>query len=245
MNAFENYGIIIRELRKLQVLCVRKCAEKIGRSIGWLSEIENGKGTAQLTKVEFDRIIECLEGSKYRPTFKSWVANQKNQERIDRTFDGAVLKFIRLKKGMSLHRAASLVGISISKLCRLENGVAVVSLNLRNQIMTAYGYNPTSFKNFVADPFQSKVVPAEYKFEILRKLLNAEQLDHIYRGALLEHSRIYFLPPPPCPLLSKIKCPQAQPLFRELFFLFPPLKTRALGLESFFNAFNAFSVFRS
>jgi transcriptional regulator with XRE-family HTH domain len=39
----ENYGLIVRELRTRAKLSIRTAAEKLGRSTGWLSEIENGK----------------------------------------------------------------------------------------------------------------------------------------------------------------------------------------------------------
>jgi transcriptional regulator with XRE-family HTH domain len=94
----ENYGVIIRHLRALARMSVRETAQKIQRSIGWLSEIENNSGTARLTESEFDRIVELLEGNKHKAMFRTWVATYKNRERLDKTFDGAVLKFIRIKE---------------------------------------------------------------------------------------------------------------------------------------------------
>ena len=58
----ESYGLIIRHLRLLAGLSVRNTAEKINRSIGWLSEIENSCGTARLTEKEFNRITDLLGG---------------------------------------------------------------------------------------------------------------------------------------------------------------------------------------
>jgi transcriptional regulator with XRE-family HTH domain len=184
MIPVENHGLIIRELSKLQNLNVREAARKISRSIGWLSEIENGTGTARLTGQEFDRIVAALDGLAHKPMFRTWVANHKNQERIHKTFDGAVLKFIRLKKGFSLQEAANLAGISRSHLCNLETGGRPMTLRLRYRIMKAYGYNPTSFKNLATDPVRSKVVPSAYKFRILLRSMTAEQAEKIFSTAL-------------------------------------------------------------
>jgi transcriptional regulator with XRE-family HTH domain len=51
----DNSGIIIRHLRRLNGLSLQGLSEKIGRSIGWLSEIENDSGESRLTEAEFDR----------------------------------------------------------------------------------------------------------------------------------------------------------------------------------------------
>ena len=152
MNPLENHGLIIRELRRLQGLNVRNAAKKINRSIGWLSEIENGTGTARLTEQEFERIVTALDGSKRRVMFRTWVANIKNQQRINKTFDGAVLRHIRIKKSFSLQKAAELICLSCGYLCKLERGQRPMTLNRRYQIMKAYGYNPKSFKNLATDP---------------------------------------------------------------------------------------------
>jgi transcriptional regulator with XRE-family HTH domain len=116
--------------------------------------------------------------------FRTWVANHKNSERTDKTFDGAVLKFIRKKKELNLKTAAALAGVSYGYLCKLECGCRPMTLQLRNRIMTAYGYSPSSFKNLSTDPIRSKTVPREYKFTILKRLLSSEQLEEIYSQAL-------------------------------------------------------------
>jgi transcriptional regulator with XRE-family HTH domain len=187
MNPLENHGLIIRELRKLQGLNVRNAALKINRSIGWLSEIENETGTARLTEQEFDRIVTAFDGSRYRPMFKTWVANHKNRERVDKTFDGAVLRHIRIKKGLNLQRASKLTGLSCGYLCNLEKGQKPMTLKLRYQIMKAYGYSPTSFKNLATDPVRSKVVPLEYKFKIWLGSLSQEQAENFYSQTLSQN----------------------------------------------------------
>lgn len=57
-------------------------------------------------------------------------------------------------------------------------------LHLRNKVMTAYGYSPTSFKNLATDPVRSQAVPKEYKFRILKQPLDSDQLEEIYSQAL-------------------------------------------------------------
>jgi len=88
----KNYGLIIWHLRKQAGFSVQKLAEKIGRSAGWLSEVENSSGACRLTEAEFERIVALLDGGKHREMFRTWVANHHNAERVDRTFDGAVIK---------------------------------------------------------------------------------------------------------------------------------------------------------
>lgn len=176
----ENPGLIIQHLRSLSGLSVRNAAEKLGRSIGWLSEIENNCGTARITEDEFSRVVEALNGAKHRSQFKTWVASHRNQDHSARLFDGAALKFIRIRKGLSLHNAGKLTHLSIGYLSKIETGLKPVSLELRNQIMIAYGYSPSSFKNLSTDPVRSKVVPIAFKLEILMNRLSKEQMDAVF-----------------------------------------------------------------
>jgi len=180
----ENYGLIIRHLRTLAGLSVRATAQKIDRSIGWLSEIENTSGTARLTETEFNRIVDVLEGAKHRPMFRTWVAAYKHRERGEKTFDGAVLKFIRLKKEINLRKAQKLTGLSTSYLSKIETGVKPVTLEMRNRIMVAYGYSPSSFKNLSTDPVRSKVVPTGFKLQILLHGLSEIQTETVFQFAL-------------------------------------------------------------
>ena len=180
----DNYGVIIRHLRTLAGLSVRKAALKTNRSIGWISEVENNTGTARLTETEFERIVELLDGTKHKAMFKTWVAVYKNRERLDCTFDGAVLKFIRIKKNMGLKKAAKLTGISSSQISKIETGMKPVPYSLRNRIMIGYGYSPSSFKNLSTDPVRSKAVPLGFKLSILLNSLTAEQVERIFQFAL-------------------------------------------------------------
>ncbi len=175
----ENYGIIIRHLRGLAALSVRECALKIGRSTGWLSEIENQSGTARLSESEFNRIVDALEGRQRRTEFKTWVANQRNEARTIRTFEGAVLKFVRKRKGLTLRQASSRIGMSPSRLSKLETGLRPVTLGIRKKIMLAYSCSPSSFKNFLGSSHRIKVVPVIFKIKIALAQFDQHGLEDI------------------------------------------------------------------
>lgn len=143
-----NYGIIIRHLRKLNGLTVQQCALKIGRSKGWLSEVENGRGRCRLAEEEFNRIVERFGAAKQRPMFKTWVANSKNAQLASNIFEGPALRAIRLKKKMTLAFASDAMGTSPSRLSKIETGQLRISRTIRNQILVTYNYSPASFKNY-------------------------------------------------------------------------------------------------
>jgi transcriptional regulator with XRE-family HTH domain len=145
-----------------------------------LSEVENGRGKARLSDREFDRIVGLVDGAKHREMFRTWVANHKNAERVDRTFDGAVLKFIREKKDLTLSDAARASNLSAAYLSKLERGLRPLTAELRKRLMLAYGYNPSSFKNLTADPIRSKAVPLIYKLEILLGQMSEKKLENVF-----------------------------------------------------------------
>lgn len=176
----DNHGLILKHIRKLSGLSLHATAKKIGKSVGWLSEIENGKGLARITEREFQRIVECLDATKHRPMFRTWVANFKNRERVNKTFDGAVFKYIRKKQGYTLTNAAKVLGISKGQLSKIESGLKIIEVSERGKIMQAYGYTPSSFKNLATDPVRSKVVPSNFKLQILLKNLTDEQIETVF-----------------------------------------------------------------
>jgi len=161
-------------------LSVQKTALKIQRSKGWLSEIENNKGNSKLSEKEFNRIIRILDGDKYRPLFKTWAATEKNKNQTNKIFDGAVLKYIRIKKEIKIQDTEKLIGISVSYLSKIESGLKPVDLALRNKVMKGYGYSPSSFKNLSTDPIRSKTVPLKYKLEILLNQIGEKDIESIF-----------------------------------------------------------------
>jgi len=180
MEHTKNYGLIIWHLRKQAGLSIQKLAERVGKSSGWISEVENSSGTCRLTESEFARIVELLDGEKHREMFRTWVANHHNASRVDRTFDGAIIRYIRIKNGLSIKKASQLTGLSCGYLSKLEVGKKPMNFEMRKRLMLAYGYNPSSFKNLSADPVRSKAVPLIYKLKILLAHMHEDQVKAIY-----------------------------------------------------------------
>lgn len=178
-----NVGVIIRRLRQLSGMSVQQMSKKINRSKGWISEIENDSGRCKVTDEEFNKIVDLLGGQSHKAMFKTWAASVKNRDQDSKTLDGAVLKFIRTKKNISLENASKLTRLSKGYLSKIENGIKPVTLELRNQIMVSYGYSPSSFKNLSTDPLRSKVVPIQYKLKILTENMNSSQIEELFSYA--------------------------------------------------------------
>ena len=140
-----------------------------------------GELNSKFSREEFERILILLDGTRHREMFRTWVANHLNAERVDRTFDGAILKFIRIKKGYTLADASKLSFLSIGHLSKIENGQWPTTIELRKKIMLAYGYSPSSFKNLSRDPVRSKAVPPSYKLAILMKKLTNPDFEHLLK----------------------------------------------------------------
>lgn len=180
MSNNENYGIILKVIREQSRMSVRNFAQKIGRSSGWLSEVENEKGTARIKTEDFDYIVSTLGLDKQRSQFRTWVANYRNTQKIDRAYEGAVLKHIRLRRKIKLNEVSLKSGLSIKEISLIENGKREPTLATRNSILKACGYSPASFKNFATDPVRSKAVPAELKLRILIKRLSEREISQLF-----------------------------------------------------------------
>ena len=183
MNSNTNYGIILKTIRVRNDLSVRNFAKKIGRSAGWLSEIENNTGTARLSTQQFERLIKDLGVERFKNQFRTWVANYKNSQKVDRKYDGAILRYVRLKKNLTLREVANKSDVPTSIISKVENGSRIANTCLRNKILKACGYSAESFKNFATDPVRSKVIPDSYKLQILQKQLSESQLSHLFQVA--------------------------------------------------------------
>lgn len=181
-----NYGLILRKLRELKRLPIKEAARLIGRSAGWLSEIENGKGAARIHTQEFDRIVGFYEGEPYRKQFGIWVAQAHKPATgpKDIQFSGPVLRYLREKAKLSLCDAASKVGLSSCYLSYLETGVKPLSNDLRNRLMRVYGYSPASFKNFTTEDKRSKNIPTRYKLGVLLRHLSEAEIEKVFAFAL-------------------------------------------------------------
>lgn len=183
MKANLNNGVIIRQLRKLENMSVREFSKKIGRSTGWLSDVENCTGRCNAPKEELDRIVEVLGAANRRPMFRTWVANSKKFDHVDRSMEGAVLKHVRLKAELTLDELSQKVGISKWRLSRMENGHKAPTVEQRKVVLMACGYSPSSFKNLYADPERSKRVSAKFKIDILLNRMSEEMVRELYAHA--------------------------------------------------------------
>lgn len=183
MNANLNNGVIIRNLRKQESMSVREFSKKIERSLGWLSDVENCTGKCHASKEELDRIVEVLGAAKHRPMFRTWLANSKKFDHVDRSLEGAVLKHVRLKKGLTLDELSGKVTLSKWQLSRIENGRTAPTVEQRKEVLIACGYSPASFKNLYTDSERSKSVSARYKLEILLNRMSESKIQKIYEHA--------------------------------------------------------------
>lgn len=61
-----NYGLILKQLRNMSGDSLKSAAKKIGKSVGWLSEVENGRGLSRLKPTEFERIVKLFGGDKHQ-----------------------------------------------------------------------------------------------------------------------------------------------------------------------------------
>lgn len=180
MNENLNYGLIIRQLRREDGSSLQMFSKKIGRSVGWLCEIENCSGNSKLTKADFEKIVTQLGMDAYRPMFKTWAANTINSARIDNKLDGAILKHLRIKKRITLEEATQKTSLSCGFISKLENGHWPITLPIRKKLMLAYGYSPSSFKNLACNSQRNQVVPIKYKIGIILSHLSEEQKEKAF-----------------------------------------------------------------
>ena len=183
----EHHGVILRKLRILAKLPLKAAAKRIERSSGWLSEIENGKGAARIDAQEFERIIGVYDGEKHRKHFSLWIANacKAPSAKKETSFDGAILKFLRIKKAkMTLEQVSTIVGLSKSYLSYIESDLRPLPKELRIKLMGVYGYSPSSFKNFATEDKRANNIPAQFKLKILLKKLGPTQIDKLLTHAL-------------------------------------------------------------
>ena len=76
-----HYGVILRQLRLLNKLQIKQAAARIERSARWLSEIENGKGSARIFPQEFERscpLPPCSGGESHE--WRDVFIHQPRQE---------------------------------------------------------------------------------------------------------------------------------------------------------------------
>ncbi len=178
-----HYGVILKKLRELNQLQLKAAAKHIGRSAGWLSEIENNRGNARISQTEFDRIVKAYGGEAQKRQFGAWVARAEKPKAKDASkicFDGSVLKFLRHKAGLTMAEVAKTTNLSKTYLSYLENGKKPVNQGLRDRLLKVYGYSPSSFKNFTTKDKRSASIPTRYKLQILLGNLGEQQIQEIF-----------------------------------------------------------------
>ena len=186
----EHQGVVLRKLRLLKGYSIKQASEKVGRGVGWISEIENGRGSSRLTVTDFERAVAAYEGEKYRKQFSLWIANAHKANRGDEfetSYDGAVLKYVRTKAGLTITEAAKQLGLDKGNLSRIEHGIRPLSSELRDRMMRLYGYSPASFKNFASEDKRAKSVPTLFKLEILVNRMSEKAIEALFSSAVEIH----------------------------------------------------------
>ncbi len=180
-----NYGVVLRKLREINQLPLKQAAKHIGKSAGWLSEIENGKGFARIHPQEFERIVAAYSGEAYRKQFGIWIAKAhvpiKSKEI---KLDGAILKHLREKAEYTLEEVATETDLSKCYLSYIENGLKPLPAKLKDRLMRLYGYSPSSFKNFATEDKRAKNIPTRYKLTALIKQLDESAIEKVFSFAL-------------------------------------------------------------
>ena len=178
-------GVILRKLRIINRLTIKEAAKKIGKSAGWISEAENAKGATRIYPDELARVLKAYGGDGYKKQFGAWVRAERVSKDASEeiSFDGAVLKYLRLKVGFNLQQASKRADISSAYLSYLENGQKRLTLKLREKLMRNYGYSPSSFKNFASLDKRASNVPTRYKLQALLKNFDEMRIEQIFKFA--------------------------------------------------------------
>lgn len=179
-------GVILKKLREINQLSLKQAAQKIERSVGWLSEVENNKGYSRIMPHEFEKIIAIYGGDSYRKQFGGWIARSKISEQKPRSlnFDGPILKYLRSKAKLTLEQVAVKMKMSAGYLADIENGNRRVDLEFRNQLLGVYGYSPSSFKNFSSEDKRAGNIPLRDKLNVILRNLNDSDIERIFNFAM-------------------------------------------------------------
>lgn len=179
-------GVILKKLRQINKLNLKQAAQKLGRSAGWLSEVENEKGFSRIKPEEFERIVAIYGGEPYRKQFGGWIARSKVGEQKSKTlcFDGSILKYLRNKARLSLRQVSHSSQLSIGHLADIENGHRQASLELRNRLLGIYGYSPASFRNFTSEDKRAANIPIRHKLSIALRQLSDSDIERVFSFAM-------------------------------------------------------------
>lgn len=179
----KGYGVVLRRLRQLNRLSLKQGAQLMGRSSGWLSQVENERGYARLKPEVFEQAVEVYKGESYRKQFSGWMTTTKlhQHKNTELSFDGSILKYLRIKSGLTLLQVSGKVKLSCAYISSLESGKRPLNKELRDQLIVLYGYSPASFRNFTDESKRAGNIPVQYKIQMLLKNLNQTQLDEVFQ----------------------------------------------------------------
>ncbi len=178
-----NYGVILKKIRNEKKLSLRQAALKINRGLGWLSEVENNKPRAKITKKEFDRIVHAYGANNdiRKHQLQINAIHRSNDCRV--WYEGAILKHLRKRSNLDLKAAASLIGISLGYLSNLENSHKPIDVELRQKILYAYGYKATSYRNYTNKKSRLSSISVESRMRSLINNLDKQKLEMVFQYA--------------------------------------------------------------
>ena len=147
----ESERVILKRLREINGLTIRQAAEQVGRSIGWLSEIETGSRKCALKVRDREKLMQLYKADKYKRQFGSWLTNAQKETNKQKapSLDGAIYKYLRTEKAkMTLKKVALRLGVSLGYLSKIESNQRTPKKEMKEKMLKLYGYSVNSFRNF-------------------------------------------------------------------------------------------------
>ena len=178
-----NYSAIAKKMRNDKKLSLKKASILIGKSAGWLSQLENNKLEVKLDLDGLKFIAECygLEGEMKR--YFLWASGKNNKQAKQVWYEGAIYKHMRLKSKFTLKQASQFLGVSKGQLANIEACRRSVSSNLKENMLAAYGFKKSSFQNYIHREERIKSIPVEFRIKLLMQNLKKEKLEQIFEYA--------------------------------------------------------------
>ena len=175
----DNQSVILHKIRKDKKITIRQAAKLTGKSCGWLSEVENCKQKFIVNPQEFKRIVRCYGAEKELRRYQLWASTQRRSQTKRSWYEGAIYQHLRLKRGLSLVEAASLIGISKSHLSNIEASRRQVDVEFRNKILEAYDYKQSSFHNYTNREERARAIPTELRLKLIMRQLGKDKLEQV------------------------------------------------------------------
>lgn len=187
----KNRGVVLRKLRQVNKLNLKQAARAIGCSVGWLSEIENESEKCRIDDGEYQRILAIYKGDEHKKLIHACLSQTK-AAKIEKTisYDGSILKYLRLKSKKTISAVAVESGYSTSLISQIEQGSRKASLELRDRLVKLYNYSPESFKNFYSRDKRALGVPARYYLKTILSHLPEEAVLKVFDFAVELYSGI-------------------------------------------------------